>query len=68
MENQQCIGYQLDMFVEHALNTMRQCGHGEGVHGTESLSEGQANNAKQQGRALAGDLINMSIVYNQFKH
>ncbi len=74
MKNQQGIGYQLDMFVEHDLNTMRQYEHGEDVAGTELLSEGQVNNAKRQRRALAGDLIgivcsadNIRKAYKQVK-
>jgi len=74
MANQQGIGYQLDMFVEHELQAMRQCEHGEDVYGTESLSVGQMSNAKEQGRVLAGNLIgivcsadNLRKAYQQVK-
>jgi group II intron reverse transcriptase/maturase len=74
MEDRQGIVYQLDMFIEHKRETMRQSETREEVNGAKARLENQIIREGKQGRALVENLMgqvcsktNISLAYRQVK-
>ena len=57
MGHQQDIAYQRDLFIGQKGNAVRQSENCEDVNGAKAGQAGQLNKERQQGRALAGELM-----------
>ena len=57
MEHRQVIAYQQDLFIEQKQNTISQSDHCKDVHQAKAGQEKQINKERQQGRALAENLM-----------
>lgn len=57
MEHRQDIAYQKDLFIGQSENAVRPSDNCENVKGTKAGQEGQINKERQQGRALAEELM-----------
>ncbi len=57
MEHRQDIAYQKDLFIAQSENAVCPSDNCENVKGTKAGQEGQINKERQQGRALAEDLM-----------
>ncbi len=74
MERQQVIAYQKDLFIEQNKNAIRQSDNCEDVNRAKAGQEEQVTKERQQGRALAEDLMaivcsshNLKQAYKQVK-
>ena len=74
MEHRQVIAYQQDLFMEQKKNAIRQSDNCEDVNRAEAGQEKQVNKERQQGRALASNLMaivcsshNLKQAYKQVK-
>lgn len=57
MEHRQDIAYQMDLFIEQNRNAVRPSDNCKDVNGAKAGQAGQLNKERQQGRALAEELM-----------